>query len=304
MDRPTIFISCGQFTEAERKLGKQIAHMVRTLTSYDPFFAEEVQDLNGLDANILEALRNCVGFITVLHPRGEITRPDGSDITRASVWIEQEIAIATYIRRVEKRNLPIIAFKHKSVSREGIRTLLQLNPIEFTNETQVWMALPELLTKWKSLTPSGIQLQLSTIKNCEHAGHALRTLVVTLVNDTSQRVTEYDCEVTLPVGILKHRDGKILAEVRSNEPNRRRFRFDETLRGAPKGRVLMPRDQMTLMTFDYCTACALVDCGGIPALVAEAVIDAKVWVEGREYSVSKTIKELAIDAEREESRPK
>src|SRR5215469_8796839 len=135
MIRKTIFISCGQFTDAERRLGRQIAQMVRAQTDLEPFFADEVQDLNGLDANIINALRNCVAFITVLHPRGEIKRPDGSTLVRGSVWIEQEIAIATYIQRVEDRQLTIIAFKHKSVGREGIRDLLHLNPIEFANES-------------------------------------------------------------------------------------------------------------------------------------------------------------------------
>jgi hypothetical protein len=40
----TIFISCGQYTVAEKQLGKQISEMVRTLTDCVPFFAEEVQD--------------------------------------------------------------------------------------------------------------------------------------------------------------------------------------------------------------------------------------------------------------------
>lgn len=70
----TIFISCGQYTFAEKQLGKQISEMVRSLTDSTPFFAEEVQDLNGLDANILSALHDCVGFITVMHPRGEINQ--------------------------------------------------------------------------------------------------------------------------------------------------------------------------------------------------------------------------------------
>ena len=143
MGKPTIFVSCGQFTETEKRLGNQIATTVRSLANCEPFFAEDVQDLNGLEANILEALHNCVAFIVVLHPRGDIKRPDGPVLTRASVWIEQEIAIATYIRRIEKRDLPIIAFKHASVGLEGIRGLLQLNPIEFTNEAKVLMALPE-----------------------------------------------------------------------------------------------------------------------------------------------------------------
>jgi hypothetical protein len=120
MIRQTVFISCGQFSDAERRLGRQIAEKIRVLTDLEPFFADEVQDLNGLDANILNALRNCVAFITVLHPRGEIRRPDGSVLVRGSIWIEQEIAIATYIQRVENRQLPIVAFKHKLVGLEGI----------------------------------------------------------------------------------------------------------------------------------------------------------------------------------------
>src|SRR5881392_1195900 len=120
MSAPFIFVSCGQYTDAEKSLGKSIVRMVKTITGLDAFFAEEVQDLNGLDSNILGALRDCAAFITVMHPRGRITRPDGTTHVRASVWIEQEIAIATYIQRVEKRSLPVIAFVHESVGREGV----------------------------------------------------------------------------------------------------------------------------------------------------------------------------------------
>lgn len=75
--RGTIFIFCGQFTDAEERLGNQISNLLRP-----------VQDLNRLDTNILEALRNCVAFVTVLHPRCQIERPDGPTLVRASVWIE------------------------------------------------------------------------------------------------------------------------------------------------------------------------------------------------------------------------
>lgn len=153
--KPFIFVSCGQFTDAEKSLGKSIVKMVKAITGLDAFFAEEVQDLNGLDTNILGALRDCAGFITVMHPRGKIVRPDSSTHIRASVWIEQEIAIGTYIQRVEKRPLPVIAFIHESVGREGIRDLLHLNPISFRDETEILAALPELLTSWKTLTAPG-----------------------------------------------------------------------------------------------------------------------------------------------------
>jgi hypothetical protein len=293
-----IFISCGQFTEAEKSLGKQIASMVRELTGFQPFFAEEVQDLNGLDTNILNALRECVAFITVLHPRGEITRPDKSVLTRASVWIEQEIAIATYIQRAEERPLPIIAFKHVSVGREGIRDLLQLNPIEFTDEAEVLAALPAHLEKWKSLTPSGIEVRLSSAADRVQDGHRIRRLDVTLVNDTSKRITDYDCMVELSSCLLAHDSASYPSEVPSGDGTLRRFRFDETHKGSTKPRVLLPHGSATLMTFNYCTACADAAGARTPRLAASRTVEAKIWINGHEYSEKKTIMELAIDAER------
>src|SRR5258706_15580285 len=150
MIRKTIFISCGQFTDAEKRLGKQIAELVKSSTNLEPFFAEQVQDLNGLDANILRALHECVAFIVVLHPRGEIARAVGGSLVRASVWIEQEIAIATYIQRHENRQLPSIVFKRKSVGLEGMRSQLHLNPFQFSDESEVHTAMPNRLEEWKS----------------------------------------------------------------------------------------------------------------------------------------------------------
>jgi hypothetical protein len=293
VSKQSIFISCGQYTEAEKRLGRQIAEMVKDLTNLEPFFAEDVQDLNGLDDNILKALRDCVGFITVLHPRGDITRPDGSNLTRASIWIEQEIAIATYIQRVENRPLPIIAFKHKSVGREGLRELLHLNPIDFENEAEVLEALPKRLEPWKSLKPSGIRLELASEGNKYQEGHTIRTLVVRLDNDTNQRITKYDCLVRLPASILKHWGGSNVLEVPSGDPSRCHFRFDESSYGS-----FNPHERKQLFTADYCTACANKDCGGITALVAEATVEAKIWIEGREYAVENNIQGLAEDRER------
>ena len=288
--RGTIFISCGQFTDAEKRLGKQISSMVKSLTGLTPFFAENVQDLNGLDTNILEALRNCVAFITVLHPRGQIERPDGSVLVRASVWIEQEVAIATYIRRVEKRELPIIAFKHKSVGLEGIRGLLHLNPIEFTDESEVLVALPERLAEWRSLRSSGIELQLASNVGRQDSGHPIRWLETVLVNETNARIETYDLEVRLPSSILKHVNQVYANEVPCSVPGLRCFRFNQQGFGP-----IRPRDRLRLATFEYCTVCAAVDHGGITAMVAESRLGARVWINEEEYAVEKTIKELAME---------
>jgi hypothetical protein len=284
----TIFISCGQFTEAERRLGKQIAEMVRNLTDCIPFFAEEVQDLNGLDTNIMSALRDCVGFITVMHPRGEIRRPDGSVLVRASVWIEQEIAIATYIQRFEHRPLPIVAFKHKSVGREGIRDLLHLNPVEFADESEVLAELPKRLASWRSLKPSGIELQLTSKLGRQENGHSIRWLETTLANETNNRIEDYELEVRIPSSLLSHFNYAYAHEEPCNNPRLRCFRFDQKGFGSVR-----PHDQIRLATFEYCTACAAAEHGGIGALVAEAKVGARIWVSGNEYAVEKTVKQLA-----------
>jgi hypothetical protein len=292
MGKQIIFISCGQYTEREKRLGKQIAQMVKSLTDYEPFFAEDVQDLNGLDANILDALRDCVAFITVLHPRGIIRRPDGSVLSRASVWIEQEVAIATYIQRIESRPIPIIAFKHNSVGREGIRELLHLNPIEFTDESEILAALPERLATWKSLKSTGIHLTLKSNINTSQDGHLIRKLVVTLINNTSNRIKNYDLEIGISASLLRHWSAVYPMEVRRDDINRRYFRFNEA-DFAPSN----PHSSLQLASFDYCPTCALADAAGIEALAAGARTEAKLWIDGRQYSVEKTVRELAEDAE-------
>jgi hypothetical protein len=290
--RKKVFISCGQYTDAEKNLGKRIADMVRTTTNMEPFFAEEVQDLNGLDANILGAMRDSSAFITVLHPRGEIARPDGSKVIRASVWIEQEIAVATYIQRFENHSLPIIAFKHKSVSREGIRDLLHLNPIEFTHEDEVLAELPNRLEPWRSLKPSGVELQLASTVFKQQDGHEIRWLETTLVNETNLRIDSYELEIRVPSGILKHFNYTYPNEVPCSISGLRCFRFDQDGFG-----FVRPHDILGLARFEYCTECAIAERGGgivEATLVSETKLGARIWVNGKEYAVEKTIKQLAM----------
>jgi hypothetical protein len=296
MSKPVIFVSCGQYTEAEKFLGKSIVMMIKTVTDMEAFFAEEVQDLNGLDSNILAALRDCAAFITVLHPRGKIIRPDNSTRIRASVWIEQEIAIATYIQRVERRALPVIAFIHESVGREGIRDLLHLNPISFKDETEVLAALPELLQPWRTLTSSGIHIELQSGARSREQDHWIRQLSINLANDSNQRITSFNCHLRLPTGILTHWSATYLTEVKSDDPRYRCFSFDETFKGP-----IPPRKTGLLITFNYCTQCAAEHTKEVQAIAAaivgESVIETRVWVDGREYSAAKTIKELSDEAE-------
>jgi hypothetical protein len=296
MSNRIIFISCGQYTQAEKALGKAIVNMVDEIPGLKAYFAEEVQDLNGLDSNILSKLHECEAFITVLHPRGNITRPDGTMVTRASVWIEQEIAIATYIRQIEKRPIRVIAFRQKSVSLEGIRTLLQLNPIEFTNETEVLEALPALLEGWKSLPATGIRLAMNTTKPIRHENqHAIRQLKFSIVNDSSKRITEISGELRIPAGILKHWTHQYgLLEQPIEDDRYRTFRFTEQ-----NLRPIEPRTTINFSTFDYCIQCAIDNTGEGDLFGATFVsgqeVKMTVWINGIEYELVRTLKEMSME---------
>ncbi len=295
----SIFVSCGQFTTEERRLGRAIVKLVDEIPGMRAYFADEVQDLNALESNILAKLHEADAFITVMHPRGEIKRPDGPPITRASVWIEQEIAIATYIRQIEKRPLPVIAFRHCSVGLEGIRGLIQLNPIEFKDEMEVLAALPALLEKWKNVSPSGIRVEVTSTKAVRNEDrHAIRQLVFTVVNDGNTRLREISGLLQIPAGILKHWSAIYsLQDTRSKDGRYRIFRFNEAMDGA-----LHPHSAGRVAIFEYCTRCAVDDTGDSEligaAIVDEQMVEITAWVEGKEYRAAKTMKELLIEANR------
>lgn len=153
-DSNVIFISCGQYTAAEKKLGHNVLALVRELTPYDPYFADVQSSLEGLTDNILSRLHQCVGFISIIHPRGDVTFPGGSKHTRGSVWIEQEIAIAAFITQVLKRPIRALAFIHQSIKREGMREQLHLNPVLFGEDHEVLDRLRTELPNWRDLSES------------------------------------------------------------------------------------------------------------------------------------------------------
>src|SRR5205814_1072143 len=116
---PLIFISCGQFTDQEKRLGKAVVAIVREL-GFIPYFAETQSNLNGLHQNILNKLNECVGLISIMHDRGHVTGLDGQPHSRGSVWIEQEIAIAAFMTYCLGKNIKVAAFIQRGIKREGI----------------------------------------------------------------------------------------------------------------------------------------------------------------------------------------
>jgi len=135
--RPLVFISCGQYTEKERQLGRDLATKVNQLTSYEGYFAENQNSLIGLSNHIFHALDKCAAFVAVMHHRGEVETLGGNKHSRGSVWIEQEIGIAAFLTATRKRDIPVVFYVQKGIKREGVREQLKLNPIEFSEESQV-----------------------------------------------------------------------------------------------------------------------------------------------------------------------
>ncbi len=124
-----IFVSCGQLTEEERTLGRLIKAEIDATGGYEGYFADIVQDFTGLADHILDALRRSTGAVVVLHPRGRVVSDQGKELgVRSSVWINQEIAVLAYRQFFETIKIPILAFKHDSVTLEGAMTALIINP--------------------------------------------------------------------------------------------------------------------------------------------------------------------------------
>jgi hypothetical protein len=295
MSKPSVFVSCGQYLPSEKQLGKDIVDLVKKTTGHEAFFAEQVHDFNGLRDNILQAIQGCVGFIAVMHPRGEIDRPDGAPVIRASVWIEQEIAIAAYIQYVERRTLPVIAFIHESVCLEGIRSLLHLNPIPFKHESEVLAALPAHLQSWKTTATGAIRVELESNSTRQQDEHRQYQIEVYLVNDTTRRIDKYDARLRLPARVLKHWTVTYVNEVEKGNPSVRKFHFDQSNTGRP----LLPKSgRNRVASIEYCLTCGQEDAKastGFVDPVFDDIVEATVWVDEQEHSSKKTLRELHDD---------
>jgi hypothetical protein len=292
MSKPSVFVSCGQFTDAEKTLGEEITSIVKRMTGHYAFFAQQVHDFNGLRDNILQAIQNCIGFIAVMHPRGQINRPNGTSLTRASVWVEQEIAIAAYIQFTAKKALPVIVFVHESVGREGIRDLLHLNPITFVTEADVLASLPHLLEEdpWKATT-APLRLEVESKRTRSQDGHQQFQLDVYIANDSKRRIDNYDALLRFPARLLKHWNTHYVKEAPSTNPLIREFRFDQTQTGA-----LLPHSGKKSMTvMEYCWTCGANDAvanTGFAESLENDVVEVTAWVDEQEYSVKRTLGDL------------
>jgi hypothetical protein len=143
--RPLVFVSCGQYTDEEKAIGSRVCDIIRLHTEYEPYFAEAQRSFEGLSNSILAALERMSGMVVIMHKRGEVKTPHGIH-HRASVWIEQEIAIAASLRH-SGRAIEVAAYIEDGIKREGLRDLLHMNPMTFTSSDEIARDFEELVTK-------------------------------------------------------------------------------------------------------------------------------------------------------------
>lgn len=155
-EKPTIFISCGQVTDTEKDLGQTIKEIIDYTSPFQGYFAQNQSSLEGVTRNIFAELDKCFGLICVMHERGMVSVVDGAPTARASVWIEQEIAIAAFLTQVLGRRIRLRVYVKKGINREGVRDQVQVNPMFFDSDVEVLKDLPKTLQGW-SQDLSGIK---------------------------------------------------------------------------------------------------------------------------------------------------
>jgi hypothetical protein len=121
---------------------------------------------------------------------------------------------------------------------------------------------------------------------------------VSVANGGNQRITSFNCEVRLPVAFLKHGypKGFLPDVIKTGDSRYGIYRFDELYKPA-----IAPHATEELIVFPCCMTCAWAYTGETPsiaaAIIEEYVIQAKLWVDGREYAIEKTIHDLLVEAE-------
>lgn len=235
-EEEVIFISCGQVTPEEIELGQAVVSLVTELTPFKPYFAENQNSLEGVTENILKALGKSVGLIAVMHPRGEVRGLEDEKHDRASVWIEQEIAIAAFISQALNRNLYVAVYEHMQVKREGLRDKLHLNPVRFSSHDEVVNALRKILPQWQSThTPRNEGLLLEALFDYEEIGktdeYTDYDLVVCLENNGTEIARDFLVEILFPKVFIRPNANLVEEVSKGGSITHRLFRIDHHYHG-------------------------------------------------------------------------
>jgi hypothetical protein len=133
-----VFISCGQQHPHEIELGKKVAAFVDSLPGFTAYLASSVTSLDALTNHILKRLNDCVAYIAILHDRGDVRYDEASKpFKRGSIWIEQEIAIASFLVQVSGKDILPLLYVQRGIQLEGLRKYIILNYEQFDSDSEV-----------------------------------------------------------------------------------------------------------------------------------------------------------------------
>jgi hypothetical protein len=250
-DKALVFISCGQFTDDEKQLGKAVCELVNATPGLQGYFAEDQSSPEGLSKHIFRALERAAGFIAIMHPRGEVATPAGTRV-RASVWIEQEIAIVGYIQATRGEGGPkVAAYARKGIHREGVRDTIILNPKEFETNDDVLDDLKTKLASWtlqprRSKEPKvSIDLGYTTDGVGNGEVHTYKANIV-MKNESAVAISDYLAELRFPTWFVAPYV-IIASEVRDLQTATYRvFQHENNT-----GRALLPGDSRPILGITY-----------------------------------------------------
>jgi hypothetical protein len=241
-----IFISCGQYAEPEKELGLAIERLVRDLGGFEPYLAQNQSTLDSLTQTIFRAIDECTGFIGVMHHRGEVSTPDGKT-TRGSIWIEQEIAIAAFLRQLLGRDLKIRMYTQRGIALEGIRKYLQTNPTEFESNEEVLADLRLNLRDWAGQIAGGhrhgLDLEIQHKRTSPTGDYRLQVM---LKNEGTSVASDYTVTVEFPLVFRPHTSHALYVGTKGTKALYRRT-------PDPSGgfKLVYPGEPIEVVGFDY-----------------------------------------------------
>jgi len=247
--KQTVFIICGQQTYDEKELGTSIQALVRELTPFEPYFAEFQTSFEGLSKNIFRTLNQSAGLIAVMHKRGQVNPP--GDMFRASVWVEQEIAIAAFLNSALGKHINVAVYIQPGITLEGVRQQLLLNPKVFKENDDVLENLSLILPSWKApaepeeALEADIGIEYEKIKVTGER-HNYR-LIVLLTNRGKEPIDEYHVDLEFPTGLIeKTKEEYHYVSIHSTD---KRSFFRATRQQI--GRSILPGDTLRVLNIPY-----------------------------------------------------
>lgn len=242
-----IFVACGQKEQREISLGKKIQELINKKEDFKAFLAESAHDLDSLTSSIFRNLSICSGFIAVLHSRGK--KEDGKPAT--SMWINQEIAIASFIRHIEGRKIPVSIFKEKGIEEEGVLEYIHANPIPFERDEEILSHIESWLApaQFALIRRSDCKIeQWSTIKLLETSQERHRyNLTLTAKNVGNRTIQNITFDLEFP-GIPILSDLNRLFRIGKGKINKDYVFLEDILRKFPN---ILPGKDFTFACFDF-----------------------------------------------------